>query len=70
MHKYEITIYLSNKNQVLVVQVPELPGCLAHGSTHEEALGHAQRAIQLWIDTARKFGDPIPQLFLESQTHA
>lgn len=60
MHKYEIIIYWSNEDQVFVVEVPELPGCLAHGKTQEEALAHAKKAIQLWIDTAGEFGDPIP----------
>jgi predicted RNase H-like HicB family nuclease len=33
---------------------------MAHGNTQEAALAHANEAIQLWIDTAREFGDPIP----------
>ena len=37
-------------------------GRLGHGSTQEEALAHASEAIQLWIETARELGDPIPQL--------
>jgi predicted RNase H-like HicB family nuclease len=61
MHKYEIIIYWSNEDQVFVAEVPELPGCTAHGNTQEAALGHAREAIQLWIDTAREFGDPIPE---------
>ena len=44
-----------------VADVPELPGCMAHGSTQEAALAHANEAIQLWIDTAREFGDTIPE---------
>jgi predicted RNase H-like HicB family nuclease len=61
MHKYEIIIYWSNEDQVFVAEVPELPGCMAHGSTQEAALAHANEAMQLWIDTAREFGDPIPE---------
>ncbi len=61
MHKYEIIIYWSNEDQVFVAEVPELPGCMAHGKTQETALTHANEAIQLWIDTAREFGDPIPE---------
>jgi len=61
MHKYEIIIYWSNKDQVFVAEVPELPGCMAHGETQEAALGHANEAMQLWIDTAREFADPIPE---------
>jgi predicted RNase H-like HicB family nuclease len=61
MHKYEIIIYWSNEDQVFVAEVPELPGCMAHGRTPEAALANAHDAIQLWIDTAREFGDPIPE---------
>ena len=31
MHKYEIIIYWSNEDGVFVGEVPELPGCMAHG---------------------------------------
>jgi predicted RNase H-like HicB family nuclease len=61
MHKHEIVIYRTNEDQVFVVEVPELPGCMAHGDTHEAALAQANEAIQLWIDTARQFGDPVPE---------
>ena len=61
MHKYEIIIYWSRQDQIFVAEVPELPGCMAHGNTQEAALAHANKAIQLWIDTAREFGDPIPE---------
>jgi predicted RNase H-like HicB family nuclease len=61
MHKYEIIIYWSREDQVFVAEVPELPGCMAHGNTQQEALSNADEAIQLWIDTAQEFGDPIPQ---------
>ena len=61
MHKYEIIIYWSNKDQVFVAEVPELSGCMAHGETQELALRNANEAIQLWIDTAKEFGDPVPE---------
>lgn len=59
MHNYEIIIYWNNEDQVFVAEVPELPGCSAHGDTQESALASANDAIQLWIDTAQEFGDPI-----------
>ncbi len=61
MHKYEIIIYWSNEDQVFVAEVPELPGCMAHGNSPESALANAMEAIQLWMDTAKEFGDPIPE---------
>jgi predicted RNase H-like HicB family nuclease len=59
--KYEIIIYWSAEDDAFVAEVPELPGCAAHGASHEDALRNAQHAIRLWIDTAREFGDPIPE---------
>jgi predicted RNase H-like HicB family nuclease len=61
MHKYEIIIHWSNEDRVFVAEVPELPGCMAHGETEEVALKNIKDAIQLWIDTAREFGDPVPE---------
>ena len=51
----------SNQDQVFFAAVPELPGCMAHGSTPEAALAYAHEAIELWIDPAREFGDAIPE---------
>ncbi len=60
MDKYEIILYWSEEDKVFIAEVPELPGCMAHGETHETALASAKEAIRLWLDTAREFGDPIP----------
>jgi predicted RNase H-like HicB family nuclease len=46
---------------VFVAEVPELPGCMAHGDTQEAALANVKQAMQLWLDTAREFGDPVPE---------
>ncbi len=61
MHKYEVIIYWSNKDNVFIAEVPELPGCTAHGETKVDELANADEAIQLWLDTATEFGDPIPE---------
>ena len=61
MDRYEVILFWSNEDDAFVADVPELPGCMAHGATQEEALANAKEAIQLWIDTAREFGDPIPE---------
>ena len=61
MHKYEVIIYWSNADGAFIAEVPELAGCIAHGETKADALNNAELAIGLWIDTAREFGDPVPQ---------
>jgi predicted RNase H-like HicB family nuclease len=61
MTKYEVIIYWSEEDGVFVSEAPELPGCMAHGDTQDAALGNALDAIRLWIETAKEFGDPIPE---------
>ena len=61
MHKYEVIIYWSEEDKIFVAEIPELPGCSAHGDSPSDALSSAQEAIDLWLDTAKEFGDPIPK---------
>ena len=61
MYKYEIILYWSNADDAFVAEVPELPGCMAHGNTQEAALENINQAIALWINTAKEFGDLIPE---------
>jgi Uncharacterized conserved protein len=61
MNRYEIILYWNEEDRVFVAEVPELPGCMAHGQTQEDALSNAKQATALWIETAREFGDPIPE---------
>ena len=61
MLPYEIILYWSVEDRVFVAEVPELPGCMAHGDTQEAALANVKQAMQLWLDTAREFGDPVPE---------
>ena len=59
--RYEMIIWWSDEDAAFVVDVPELPGCMAHGSTRAEAIEHAEEAVALWIETARADGAKIPQ---------
>ena len=61
MYKYEIILYWSNVDAVFIAEVPELPGCMAHGVSHKDALRSVKEAMRLWIDTARELGRPIPE---------
>ena len=53
---------MENEDGAFVADVPELRGCMAHGPTQETALRNAQAAVDLWLDTAKEFGHPIPEL--------
>lgn len=59
--RYELIIYWSKADQSFVVEVPELPGCMADGATYEEAVVNAQVVIQEWIETAKSLGRPVPE---------
>ena len=59
--KYEIVIFWENEDEVFVADVPDLPGCMAHGKTRLEAVENVKDAIDLWLETARDYGDEIPQ---------
>jgi predicted RNase H-like HicB family nuclease len=59
--KYELIIYWSDQDQSFVVEVPELPGCMADGETYELAVVNAKLVIEEWLETARDLGRPIPQ---------
>lgn len=61
MHKDEVIIYWSDEDRAFVAEVPELPGCAAHGPTPDAALRSSQEAIGLWLDTARELDRTIPE---------
>ena len=61
MFKYEVIVYWSDDDQAYVAEVPELPGCAAHGDTPDAALRNSQDAIALWIETAKRVGDAVPE---------
>lgn len=60
-NSYEMIIWWSAEDNAYVVDVPELPGCMAHGKTRQDAIKNAEDAIQFWIQTAREDGQEIPQ---------
>jgi len=59
-NKYEIILYWDKTDEIYIAEVPELPGCMAHGITEEVALSNVKEAIGLWIETANEEGSPVP----------
>jgi predicted RNase H-like HicB family nuclease len=59
--KYEILIYWSAEDSAYLAEVPELPGCMADGSSYQEALKNAEVIIHEWIETAQEIGRQIPE---------
>jgi predicted RNase H-like HicB family nuclease len=58
--KYETIIYWSEEDQAFLAEVPELPGCMADGSTKAKALAAVEVVAHEWIETARSLGREIP----------
>jgi predicted RNase H-like HicB family nuclease len=58
--KYEMIIYWSNEDHAYIVEVPELPGCMADGRTYQEAVSNAEVVIAEWVEAAEELGRPIP----------
>ncbi|MFM2303533.1 MAG: hypothetical protein RLZZ135_942 [Cyanobacteriota bacterium] len=64
--KYELIIYWSESDDAFIVEVPELPGCMAQracthvGQTYVEAVTNAEIVIQEWIEIAQELGRFIP----------
>jgi predicted RNase H-like HicB family nuclease len=59
-NKYESIITWDQEDEIFVVEVPELAGCKAHGTTKREALESAEQAVALWLETAKSQGREIP----------
>ncbi|MEM1058095.1 MAG: type II toxin-antitoxin system HicB family antitoxin [Verrucomicrobiota bacterium] len=58
---YEMIVYWDAQDGIFVVEVPELSGCSAHGSTRKQAIGNAESAMRLWLETAQADGVSIPE---------
>ena len=59
--RYELIIFWDKADEIFVVDVPELPGCMAHGRTKRNAIANAEAAIELWIETAKEDSLEIPE---------
>lgn len=60
-NNYEMIVWWSAEDRAFVVDVPELPGCMAHARTRVEAIQNAEEAIAFWIRTALEDGLSIPE---------
>jgi predicted RNase H-like HicB family nuclease len=59
--RYEVVIYWSDEDGCYLAAVPELPGCIAHGASYQDALANAEAAMIHWLEVARELGRPIPR---------
>lgn len=59
--RYKLIIYWSKEDNAFIVEVPELPGCMADASSYEEAFANAKIVIAEWLENARSLNRPIPE---------
>jgi len=59
--KYEIILFWSEEDKAYIAEVPELPGCMADGSTYQETINNIEVVIQEWVETAEQLGRHIPK---------
>ena len=59
--RYEVIIYWSGEDHAFIAEAPELPGCMADGNTHGEALTNLQVVMAEWIETANELGRAVPE---------
>ena len=49
-----------DEDGVFVAKCATLPGCISQGKTRDEAMANIRDAIQGYIESLKKHGDPIP----------
>ena len=57
--QYTIVIEESPRNHA--AYVPDLPGCVATGTTREEVVSEVRQAIRFHIESLREHGEPVPE---------
>ena len=57
----EYTVIYEKADSNYSAYVPDLPGCVTTGATLEETETNMREAIELYIDTLREDGKPIPE---------
>ena len=56
----ECAIVIEDSGSKLSAYVPDLPGCVATGTTVEEVTAHIREAIALHLESLREHGDEVP----------
>jgi antitoxin HicB len=59
--QYPIVIYPCEEGGY-VAEIPALKGCLAQGETLSEVLDELKIVTDLWLETAEKYGQKLPDV--------
>ena len=60
-YPFNISILSAEEGGGYLIEFPDLPGCISDGETIEEAIANGKDAILCWIETAKQYGDEVPQ---------
>lgn len=66
--KYPFSVYqtLVDGHEFWVAECPSLKGCVGQGNTPEAAIDELSRNEKEWLETAEKYGIPIPLVPIEA----
>jgi antitoxin HicB len=59
--QYPIVIYPCEEGGY-VAEIPALKGCLAQGEALDEVLDELKVVTELWLETAQKYGQQLPDI--------
>ncbi len=57
--RYRVTIEV-DEDGVFIAECPALPGCISQGKTRAEAVANIKDAIEGYLASLKKHGEPIP----------
>ena len=49
-----------DEDGIYVGKVPDLPGCATEGRTKKELMKNIKEAIQTYLESLKKHGEPVP----------
>jgi predicted RNase H-like HicB family nuclease len=61
MNKHRQVLLYPGEDGFWVVECPSLPGCRSQGANKAEALNNIREAIDLYIESLRADGLPVPE---------
>ena len=61
MNPYKRELFWSAEDGEWIAVAPELPGCSASGRTPERALVELKTAMNLWLESRKASGWPVPK---------
>ena len=62
--KYRV-YFEQDEDRVFVATCPALPGCVSQGWTRAEATENIREAIEGYLKSLKKYGEPIPPSIVE-----